>query len=314
MILFLLLQIGAFFKPHLIKTSSFTYFLPPGSSLTQITTQLKAQKLIRSAIRFKTIVRFLSAEKNLRFGKYQFAQGESEYQVLKKIVYGESVPCRLTLIEGTTFSVFWEQLKNHPGLTKTLDSLNSEQVAQKLHLPSVQPEGWFFPDTYFFQWGEKEDLILQRAHEKMQRQLDMLWENRSPELPYRTPYEALIVASMVEKEAKLPEERPQIAGVILRRLALNMPLQIDSTIIYALGKNYHFPLTHQDLKILSPYNTYRLRGLPPTPIGAPGQAALEAAFHPDHSANLYFVARGDGGHVFSETLQKHIQAIQAIRS
>jgi len=214
------------------------------------------------------------------------------------------------LIEGWNFKQALEAVRGHPMLVQTLPkSMSTEQLMNRLGYSAEYPEGRFFPDTYLFPRGTTDVDFLKRSYERMQKVLAEEWENRSENLPIKTPYEALILASIVEKETGVPEERTQVAGVFVRRLQKGMKLQTDPTVIYGMGDKYKGNIRKKDLTTDTPYNTYTRPGLTPTPICLPGRAAINAALHPADGKSLYFVATGNGGHTFSETLQEHNKAV-----
>ncbi|MEJ2093844.1 MAG: endolytic transglycosylase MltG, partial [Gammaproteobacteria bacterium] len=209
-----------------------------------------------------------------------------------------------------TFREVMSAVKDHPALNITLDDNINEFIMSVLGSPAFSPEGQFFPDTYHFPYGTTDIEFLRRSHRQLQSVLLDEWEKRSENLPYQQAYDALIMASLIEKETGIPEERDRIAGVFVRRLARGMRLQTDPTVIYAMGKNFDGNIRRKDLDIDSPYNTYRNPGLPPTPIALAGREAIHAALHPSDGKDLYFVATGDGGHYFSETLEEHNKAVR----
>jgi UPF0755 protein len=200
-----------------------------------------------------------------------------------------------------------DSLSSHPQIEQTLEG--QDGVMAQLGAPGQHPEGWFFPDTYYFPRNTTDLAFLRRSHEMMKAHLDTLWKNRAQDLPLQTPYEALILASIVEKETAAPEERPAIAAVFLSRLRQGMPLQADPTVIYGLGESFDGDIGYSDLNLDTPYNTYIHKGLTPTPIAMPGKAALKAVLHPARSDALYFVARRDGRHHFSATYEEHRKAV-----
>jgi UPF0755 protein len=214
-----------------------------------------------------------------------------------------------TLVDGWTFAQVRAALAQAPKLRHTLQNLSDAQVAQRLGIDEPNPEGWLLPQTYAYVLGDSDLDVLRRAHAAMQRTLAADWAARAPGLPLRTPYQALILASIVEKESALASERPRIAGVFVRRLEIGMKLQTDPSVIYGLGAAYHGDITRKDLETDTAYNTYTRYGLPPTPICMPGAPALQAALHPAPGKALYFVARGNGTHQFSDTLQEQNQAV-----
>ncbi|NUF33458.1 endolytic transglycosylase MltG, partial [Acinetobacter oleivorans] len=201
-------------------------------------------------------------------------------------------------------------LKNDKNVKNTILDLPNDQLMKALGIPYEHPEGLFAPNTYFFAKGETDKKILTDLYHRQMKALDAAWANRAPNLPYKDKYEALIMASIVEKETSLDSELTQVSGVFVRRLRLGMRLQTDPTVIYGMGNNYKGNITREDLRTPTPYNTYTINGLPPTPIALPSQKAIEAALHPDNSNNIYFVATGNGGHKFTASLQAHNQAVQ----
>jgi len=200
-------------------------------------------------------------------------------------------------------------LSENANLTHTLDNVDDKVMLKRLGSPYKHPEGLFFPETYFFEKNTSDFELLKRAYQKMQQVLQQEWAGREPGLTLESPYQALILASIVEKETGKPSERARIAGVFIRRLRKGMLLQTDPTVIYGMGDRYQGNIRRQDLKQATPYNTYVIKGLPPTPIAMPGREAIHAVMHPAAGNSLYFVARGDGGHVFSATLREHVNAV-----
>ncbi|MDN8525009.1 endolytic transglycosylase MltG, partial [Acinetobacter baumannii] len=217
---------------------------------------------------------------------------------------------RVLVIEGTTFKQLITALKNDKNVKNTILDLPDDQLMKALGIPYHHPEGLFAPNTYFFAKGETDKKILTDLYHRQMKALDAAWAKRAPNLPYKDKYEALIMASIVEKETSLDSELTQVSGVFVRRLKLGMRLQTDPTVIYGMGANYKGNITREDLRTPTPYNTYTINGLPPTPIALPSQKAIEAALHPDDSNNIYFVATGNGGHKFTADLQAHNQAVQ----
>jgi UPF0755 protein len=215
----------------------------------------------------------------------------------------------LRIVEGWTFKQVLQALNEAPKLTHGLTGLQPRQIMAMLGYPTLHPEGRFFPDTYYYSAGMSDLLILQRAFQKMERILEEEWANRGSNLTVRNRDEALILASIVEKETGKPEERGLIAGVFTHRMRIGMKLQTDPTVIYGLGDRFNGNLTVAHLRQYTPYNTYVIKGLPPTPIAMPGREALRAALNPDDTKALYFVSRGDGSHEFSETLDQHNRAV-----
>ena len=246
----------------------------------------------------------------IRAGEFRVPAGTRPAGLLDILIQGKSIQYRLTLIEGWTFHQVLEAVRRDPVLRHTLDSDRPEAVMRQLGYPGVHPEGRFFPDTYAFPRGTTDVAFLQRAYRRMQKELDQAWAGRASDIAVKTPYEALILASIVEKETAVPEERARIAGVFSRRLRLGMRLQTDPTVIYGMGARYQGNIRAADLREDTPYNTYVHTGLPPTPICMPGRASIEAVLHPAPGKALYFVANGKGRHVFSDTLQQHNAAVR----
>jgi UPF0755 protein len=247
--------------------------------------------------------------RRIRAGSYEIEAGTSPRMLLDKMVRGDEVLETLRLIDGWTFRQVRQALAAAPRLKGTIGVLSDAQVAELLGLPGGVIEGHLFPDTYAYSRGVSDMTVLRRAAGALQRQLALAWEQRAPGLPLGTPEAALILASVVEKETGAPADRGKIAGVFVNRLKLGMPLQSDPTVIYGLGERFDGNLRRADLLADTPWNTYSRRGLPPTPIALPGLASLQAVLRPDPTPALYFVARGDGSSVFSETLDAHNRAV-----
>ena len=247
----------------------------------------------------------------LKAGVYEIKRGMSVRQVLSMMSNSDNAQMsRILVIDGTTFKQLVEKLRKDPLIEKTVVNLPEDQMVQALGIPYSNLEGLFAPNTYFYNKGESDKKILLDLYQHQMENLNAAWANRDPNLPYKNKYEALIMASIIEKETSLNSELNQVAGVFIRRLQQGMRLQTDPTVIYGMGDKYTGKLTKDDLRTPTAYNTYTMAGLPPTPIALPGKKAIEAAMHPDHSDNVYFVATGNGGHKFSATLAEHNQAVQ----
>lgn len=246
----------------------------------------------------------------LKAGEYCFVGPLSAKKMLSMIVNGEVVQHKIIFIEGWTFAQMLQQLNHANAIKHLLSGLSTNEILLKLHIKHDYLEGLFFPNTYQYIYGSSDLDILKRAHQLMQQQLQLAWQQRDENLPYQSSYQALIVASLIEKETALKQEQPIIASVIINRLKKNMNLQIDPTVIYALGPLYTGNLTADNMRVASIYNTYVNKGLPPSPICMPSENAIYAALHPAKTDYLYYVAKGDGSHSFSETLQQHDKAIQ----
>lgn len=281
--------------------------LEPSLSASQFAHLLKDQKLIHSAKVFLLMIRFSGAAHQLKAGVYEIKPGETAIQLLHKVVSGDVITQHFVIIEGTTQQKIAQDLMRAAYLTYHPD----DWIAIKSHYPNA--EGLLLADTYQYDGGSNSKALLEQAHRNLMSYLNKSWEHRDFNLPYHTSYELLIAASIIEKETAIPQEKKLISGVMVNRLKKGMPLQMDPTIIYGLGSRYNGKLSHQDLQINSPYNSYLNRGLPPTPIAMVGKDAIDAAAHPQNSKYLYFVAKGDGSHQFSETYEQQKIAIESYR-
>ena len=271
-----------------------TYTITPGMNLKQVGQDLTQLGILDHPYYFMLEGRLQGSETRLKAGEYLLKPGVTQRQLLEQFVAGKVVQHSLTLIEGWSFRQLMNEVSSNGTLVQTLANVDSETVMTALAYPEVHPEGRFFPDTYHFPIGMTDIEFLRRAYVKMARVLEEEWQQREAGLPYKTSDEALIMASILEKETAVAEERAAIAGVFVRRLQKGMKLQTDPTVIYAMGDDYHGNIRRKDLKIDSPYNTYFYVGLPPTPISLPGVEAIHAALHPEDGETLYFVAKGDG--------------------
>lgn len=285
----------------------------PGTSLRAVLSHLEAGGSVRNARAVEWYVRLRGLHVRVEAGEYEIPAHASPAQILALFSEGRVVLEQLTVVEGATFADFLQVLAAHPRIAHTLRGKSAAELMTALGHAGVPPEGQFFPDTYRFAANTSDAVILGLAYEAMQRELAAAWQLRAPGLPFTTPYEALILASIVEKEAALKSERAPIAGVFVNRLKKGMRLQSDPTVIYGLGEQYDGSIHTRDLQTDTPYNTYTRDGLPPTPIALPGRESLLAAVQPEDTGALYFVATGagDGAHHFSRTLEEHNQAVQA---
>lgn len=285
-----------------------SFIIEPGDSLSQVSNKLENEGIVSDSRLIKWIARLNNQQTSLKAGEYRFDANLSPNQILDKITRGDIVRRAVRLIDGHEFKLFRQALAQAEALKHTINELDDDALMSQLGHEGQSPEGLFFPATYDYKRGDSDRDILVRAYNKMQSALEAGWKTRSDSV-LKTPYEALILASIVEKETGQPEERPLIAGVFINRLKKGMKLQTDPTVIYGMGENYHGNIRKKDLLKDTPYNTYTRAGLPPTPITNPGQAALDAVFHPAETRALYFVAKGDGSHEFSETLAEHNKAV-----
>ena len=284
--------------------------VPNGATPSGTFNRLEADGVLDDAFWLRLYWRFNLASQPLHSGEYRMVPGMSAQGLIGLWQRGEVVQYSLTLVEGWNFRQVRAALAKNDKLEQTLAGLSDSEVMEKLGHPGVFPEGRFFPDTYRFVRGMSDADLLKKAYDRLDDVLAKEWGKRSPDAPYTDPYQALIMASLVEKETGVPEERGQIAGVFVRRLQVGMLLQTDPTVIYGMGERYTGKLTRSSLKEPTPYNTYVISGLPPTPIAMVGREAIHAALNPVSGSSLYFVARGDGSHVFSDDLDAHNTAVR----
>ena len=278
----------------------------PGSSIGQVAQELSDQNIIKSKRFFTSLSRLLNANKKLKSGYYEIKPDSSVLNFINQISNGESLKTKVTLIEGKTIGYYFEQLNNNPSITPN-ESLESVMNSIGVKKPY---DGWFYPETYIFNYGESIENVLKKSHETMKFKLMELWEDRDKSVPLDSPYQAIILASLIEKETALDFEKPMISSVFIGRLNSNMRLQTDPTVIYALGDQYTPPLTRSDLQFDHPYNTYRNKGLPPGAISSVGYQSLFAALHPAKGNDLYFVSKKDGSHAFAKTYDEHKENIK----
>ncbi len=293
-----------------LKSSPLQFSIASGSSLRGATQQMVEAGVLRSALPFEILTRLLGEPTNIKAGNYEVAKGLTPLELMEKITRGEGyTTLSITFVEGWNFRQLRKALDDHPGLSHDSRFLSEQDILQRLAISHASPEGLFFPDTFHFSLGVSDFSILRRAHQLMQKHLAAEWERRAADLPLSSPYEALILASIVEKETGKAVERSMISGVFINRLRLGMRLQTDPTVIYGLGEQFDGNLRKQDLVSDNPYNTYTRAGMPPTPIAMPGLASLHAALHPTQTDALYFVAKGDGSSHFSRSLDEHDRAV-----
>ena len=283
--------------------------IKPKSGLKSITNQLVEQGVLNSAWPFVLLAKILGKETYLQAGDYTLNKNITPYQLMLSLNHGKATQGNITFIEGKTFKQMREKLAKNDAIDATITQLSDAQVMQSVGNGEDHAEGLFFPDTFYFDRGTPDKVILKRAYDIMQTKLDGAWQNRAPNLPYKNSYEALIMASIVEKETGKASERPMIAGVFINRLKIGMRLQTDPTVIYGMGDSYNGNIRRKDLLKDTIYNTYTRYGLPPTPIAMPGLASINAALHPESTKSLYFVGKGDGSHAFSATLNEHNRAV-----
>ncbi len=286
------------------------YTLAPGTGLSAMVRALHRQGVISHPGYLVWYARWQGRANHIEAGEYEFPPGSTPAQILDKLVRGDVIQYAITIPEGWTFQQMLHAINENAKLQHSIKEPSGEEVMVRLGHAREHPEGRFYPDTYHFTRNTRDLSLLKQAYDAMAERLAREWRLRAAGLPYRDAYEALIMASIIEKETALPDERAKIAGVFVRRLQKHMRLQTDPTVIYGLGEKYDGNLRRRDLKRPSPYNTYLQRGLPPTPIALPGGDAIHAALHPAAGNALYFVARGDGSHQFSATIAEHNTAVR----
>ncbi len=293
-------------EPLSLSDKEVRVVVEPGMHFKQITQQLVKRGLVNDSLLWQTFGRLSGASKSIKAGEYTLRENLSPLQLLKKLIKGETAQFGLTVIEGWTFKQLWEAVQKHKKIKKT--TTTTEELLAMLDL-NQYPEGWFYPDTYHFPAGTTDVEFFQRAYNYMKNVLDEEWSRRPKETPLQSPEEVLTLASIIEKETSIDDERELVAAVFVTRLKRNMRLQTDPTVIYGLGDAYDGNIRRKDLKADTPYNTYVHKGLPPTPIALPSRASITAALHPADSEVLFFVSKGDGTHHFSKTYEEHRDAV-----
>lgn len=296
-------------QPLALRTSPLDFHVAAGSTLRSAIGEMRAAGIRVEPTLLTVLARFNRADTGIKAGSYAVSEGITPMQLLDKLLKGKVTQGELVLVEGWTFRQWRKRLDAHADLKHDAQGLSEAQIAERLGLGVSSLEGQLFPDTYLFDKKSSDLDLLARAHRAMQRKLDEEWAQRPNGLPYKTPQEALIMASIVEKETGREADRSTVAAVFVNRLRIGMPLQTDPSVIYGLGEAFDGNLRKRDLQSDTPYNTYTRPGLPPTPIAMPGLASLRAALNPAQSDALYFVARGDGSSEFSRTLDEHNQAV-----
>ncbi len=279
-----------------------------GATFNQVSAKLVEAGFIVQPLYFKLLAMYEEKTQSIKPGEYRFNSMQTPTEILNDLVMGNTVQYKITVVEGKRFEDFLQVLQAHPKITRVIDDVDN--IKHELDIQQDKLEGLFFPDTYFFTSGTKDIEIIRQSHQLLRDYLDEEWPKRSKESYVSSPYEALILASIVEKETSVEAERPRIAGVFISRLNKKMPLQTDPTVIYGLGAEFDGNLTRKHLETDNPYNTYMRRGLPPSPIALVGKAAIQAVLHPDITGDLFFVSKNDGTHYFSKTYKEHLAAVR----
>lgn len=296
-------------QPILLQQETILFEIPFGSNIRSVAKDLNSKQLIKDEWLFIALAKVEGLETKIKAGEYQIQQGTTAQELLHLFVKGKAVQYSQSIIEGRTFSEMRADIEQNDKLIHTLKGKTNEEVMQELGLGDTHYEGQFLPDTYSFPKGSTDVDFLKRAYKAMQTALANEWEKRDKNLPYKTSYDALIMASIIEKETGVAFERPLIAAAFVTRLRKNMKLQTDPTIIYGMGDRFKGDIRYKDLREDTPYNTYVHKGLTPTPIAMPGLLAIQAALHPADSDAIFFVSKGDGTHYFSKTLKEHNAAV-----
>jgi len=301
-------QLQQFARQSVVDATQLVH-IPEGSAARALPTYLASQGIELDRRWFIWYLRAHPELAAVRAGTYQLQRGWNVGQLLQHLVEGREASYQITLIEGERFRDWAEQLKQYKQLQVATAGMSEADIAVAIGVPHDKLEGWLLPETYQLRYGTTDLQLYRRAYQQMQAHLEQAWEARSEALPLRSPYEALILASIIEKETGVAEERPLIASVFINRLHKGMRLQTDPTVIYGMGDSYAGDITRKALRQATPYNTYVITGLPPTPIAMPGKEAIDAALQPADTPYLYFVSMGNGRHHFSKTLAEHNRAV-----
>jgi UPF0755 protein len=313
LMLVLLLGGGAYawarWYPLPLPERDYAFNVKPGSSLRSVARELQSDGVVPSDWTLIVAARLMRADRAIKAGNYALAPGVTLLGLLAKLTQGDMTQSAFTIVEGWSVRDLRLALASRSDVRLTLDSVSDADLMTRLGATEPGAEGWFFPDTYFYAAGTTDVSILARAYKRMKERLTLAWSARAPGLPLEQPVQALILASIVEKETGRAADRPLVAAVFINRLRQGMRLQTDPTVIYGLGERFDGTLHRRDLDSDHPFNTYTREGLPPAPICLPGQASLDAVLHPPSSPYLYFVARGDGSSEFSTTLADHNRAV-----
>lgn len=300
--------------PLIIPENGLVFVVPMGTSVYKMANELSNAGVLKSSTEFMIAVYARDDWHKLKAGEYLIKPGSTGIDLINQLRDGKVIQYALRIVPGWTFERLMAEIEQASKIQHTLTGLSAAEIMTKLGHATEHPEGRFFPETYYYPAGTTDIAILQRAYNDLHKKLSRLWHNQRSNFTLKTAYEALILASIIEKESRVIDEYADIAGVYIRRLEKNMPLQADPTVIYGAGKAYTGNITQEMLTNENPYNTYQKPGLPPTPIALPSIRALEAALHPKAGKTLYFVAKPDGkGHIFSENLADHNTAVAEYR-
>ena len=296
-------------RPLTLPRSPYDFDVRAGASLSSVARNLHAEGVLPHPLALTALARIERVDRTIKAGSYEIEQGITLPDLLAKLTQGDVTQTAITIVEGTTYSQLRRALRDDPQVTHQADALSDAELLARIGASEPAPEGLFFPDTYYFAVGTSDVAVLMRAYRALETRLSAAWARRAPNLPLASPYEALILASLVEKETGRSEDRPLVASVFINRLSRGMKLQTDPSVIYGIGERFEGNLTKRDLEADSPYNTYVRDGLPPTPIALPSQASLDVVVNPPSTPYLYFVSRGDGTSQFSASLIEHNRAV-----
>jgi UPF0755 protein len=297
------------YTPVTLPATPYDFTVRPGSGLKAVARQLANDGVLLEGETFWIVGRLTGKARAIQAGTYRLDRPMTPIEIIDKLARGDVLFAEMTFVEGTTLRQWLAQLAAQPLVKHTAAGKSEAELRAALGNGTEPLEGWFFPDTYRFAPGVPDVEILKRAHAAMKKRLAEAWEARDPGVPLKTPYDALILASIIEKETGQASERPTIASVFANRIKRGMRLQTDPTVIYGMGERYDGNIRKRDLTTDTPWNTYTRDGLPPTPIAMPGAGSLKAALNPAETGFLYFVGRGDGSHEFTRTLEEHNRAV-----
>jgi len=297
-------------QPISVSEDNSLFVIERGWSARRVGNELANRKIIDNPLWFDVLARLEKKAGKIKTGEYPLSSDLTPDELLDLFMTGQSQQYSTSVIPGSMFRQLKEKLKGVENLRSTIGDVSDDDVMTAIGKPGVHPEGQFFSDTFYFSKDSTDLEFLKRSSEMLDKVLSEEWEGRTADLPLKTPYEALVLASIVEKETAAPDERPLIAGVFMSRLRKGMRLQTDPTVIYGLGPSFDGNIRRKDLRTDTPYNTYTRKGLPPTPIAMVGREAIHAVMHPSPTTKLYFVSKGDGTHYFSETVEEHNQAVR----